>query len=163
MTQFVRWKNFLSFFRATSIRDCPTFRNTLLYLAFARKLANFTSQKSRRDALCQRDRRKENVLLFSFFFWNPHERRDATFTPILSSRDTSYRALCTQTTPGIFLSFSFFFFFLLVSPRFVRGTIFPSLNERANLRAAPLCFHITRLCRLSGRERETRDCLSSSL
>ena len=112
-------KIFFLFFAQTSIRNCPTFRDTLLYLAFVRKLANFTSRKSHRDALCQRDRQEESVLLFFFFF--PHcERRDATFTLVLSSRDTSYRALCTQTTPGIFSFFFFQFPRALFAERFFR-------------------------------------------
>lgn len=104
-------EKFSFFFRATSIRDRPTFRDTLLYLVFVRKLANFTSRKSRRVALCQRDRWKEGVLLFSFFFFPMKDATQRLRRFSLLATLLSYRALCTQTTPGIFSFFLFPLFF----------------------------------------------------
>lgn len=157
MTRFVRWKDFLPFFRANFYSQLSYIpRHAALSRLRAKTREFHFAEIASRRALPARSSGGERFIIF-FLFSPLRKTRRNVYAGSLFSRHFISRALHSDD------AWNFFFLFFSVSPRFVRGTIFPSLNERVNLRAAPLCLHITRLCRLSGRERETRDCLSSPL
>lgn len=131
MTRFVCLK---FFFRATSIRECPTFRLAPLF----RIAPSFVKTREflQRSRVASR-RALQTIVGTAFYIFF---MKDATTFTRFSSRDTLY----LRQTTGIFLL-----------PALCSRNDFPPLNERVNLAHGFVC--ISRVfCQLSGRQRDKR-------